>query len=436
MSFERYEDFSLSSIPGFLADNIDSILVVNSETDEFRRLSARGFFETFIPETGSYHDLVEKLWFHFNDSGERITENYHIFVPSFGKFGGKVSRRVKVNEGGQIHLIQMTIYPAEDTGIYVFTLNELDDSESLDEIQTQNKVTAIQNTYLFSMYIDLVHDTTSSISVTEISDETMNTQIKYSDWRMMIVNMIWPDDQALFLKRTDPDYMKANYHPGRTSSFDCLMQNLEGTYIWVKLIFCRSETKNEADFRYVFMVQDIHENTVSLMSTLKKYEQMASTDPLTGVWNHGRIETEIANAIDNCKTTAESAALMMLDIDYFKNVNDKFGHSVGDLTLKQFAQSITDYMKDYGGVVGRWGGEEFLVVCYGSDPEKIREIAENLRIKISEEPFKAVGSITCSIGITPLHPDEDSSAAFERVDKAMYEAKNAGRNRVVIFDQK
>lgn len=435
MSFEKYEDFTLQSVPSFLADNVDSILVVNSETDEYRRLSARGFCADFFPESGSYRDLVQKLWFHFHGSGDQITENYQVFIPAFGKFEGKVSKRVKITENDQTHQIQITIYPAEDTGIYVFTVNELDDSESIDEIQTHSKVATIQNTYLFSMYIDLVRDTTSSISITEISDETMNSQIKYSDWRMMIVNMIWPDDQALFLRRTDPEYMKANYHPGRTSSFDCLMQNLEGTYIWVKLIFCRSETKNEADFRYVFMVQDIHENTVSLMSTLKNYEHMASTDPLTGVWNHGRIETEITNAIDNCKATSEPAALMMLDIDFFKNVNDQFGHSVGDLTLKQFAQSITDYMKDYGGVVGRWGGEEFLVVCYGNDSDALRSIAENLRIKISKESYKAVGSITCSIGITPLHPEEDSQTAFERVDKAMYEAKNNGRNRVVVYEQ-
>ena len=67
-----------------------------------------------------------------------------------------------------------------------------------------------------------------------------------------------PDDQQLFLERTDPDYLKSNLMPGRTSSFDCLMQNLEGKYIWVKLIFSRAETNNsEEDFRYVFMMQDI-----------------------------------------------------------------------------------------------------------------------------------------------------------------------------------
>ena len=431
MNYEKYEDFTLQSVPAFLMDSVDSVLVVNSETDEYRRLSAKGFLADFIPESGSYHDLVEALWFHFSDSGDKITENYHVFVPSFGKFDGKYSRRVKVNHNDEMHLIQMLIYPAGE-GVYVFTLNELDESESQDEVQTHNKVTTIQNTYLFSMYIDLVRNTTSSISITEISDETVNTQISYTDWRMMIVNMIWPDDQELFLKRTDPEYMKAHYHPGRTSSFDCLMQNLEGTYIWVKLIFCRSETKNEEDFRYVFMVQDIHESTVSLMSTLKKYEEMASTDPLTGVWNHGRIETEIQNAIKNCRETSENACLMMLDIDFFKNVNDKFGHSVGDLTLKQFAQTVTDYMKDYGGIVGRWGGEEFVVVCYGQDLATMKIVAENLRIFIENQPFKAVGSVTGSIGLTPLHPYETSSEAFERVDKAMYEAKHSGRNRVIV----
>ena len=109
------------------------------------------------------------------------------------------------------------------------------------------------------MYIDLVHDTTSSISITEISDDTVNASIKYSDWRFMIVNMIWPEDQDQFLRRTDPEYLKKNFTPGRTASFDCMMQNLEGVYIWVKLIFRRMDTTNENDYRFVYMEDAIRD---------------------------------------------------------------------------------------------------------------------------------------------------------------------------------
>ena len=432
MDYTNFSDFTTESVPKFIMDSVDAVLVVDSENDQYKKVISKGFLKDYLPDSGSYHDLIEDLWYHFADSGEKITEDYHVFIPSFGKFSGKYAKRIKIKLEDVVHNVEMTVYPAGNTGIYVFALNELDDSESEDEVSTKNKVTTIQNTYLFSMYVDLIKDTTSSISITEISDETVNTQIKYSDWRMMIVNMIWPEDQPLFLERTDPEYMKANYAPGKTSSFDCLMQNLEGNYIWVKLIFSRAETSNEGDFRFVFMVQDIHENTVSLMSTLKKYEEMASLDPLTGIWNHGRIETEITNALEAIRNEPGDTALMMMDIDYFKRVNDEYGHSAGDMTLKQFAEAISDFLKEKNGFVGRWGGEEFVAVCYNSGIDTQKDMAEELRRMISAVPFKAVGTITCSIGVTPLLPEDDLNTAFERVDKAMYQAKSGGRNMVVV----
>ena len=247
----------------------------------------------------------------------------------------------------------------------------------------------------------------------------------------MIVNMIWPDDQTMFLERTDPEYLKKNLMPGRTSSFDCLMQNLEGKYIWVKLIFSRSETNNsEEDFRYVFMVQDIHENSVQLMSTLKKYEELASKDALTDVFNHGRIETEINNAIEIVGRTGRSVSMMMFDIDFFKNVNDKFGHAVGDMTLKHFTYMLKDYFKNNNTVIGRWGGEEFVAVCYDADIETAIRYAEEIKENISKEEYKVAGKITCSIGITAITNEDNFSSAFERMDKALYKAKSDGRNCV------
>ena len=230
---------------------------------------------------------------------------------------------------------------------------------------------------------------------------------------MMIVNMIWPDDQPMFLERTDPEYLKKNLLPGRTSSFDCLMQNLEGKYIWVKL-----------------MVQDIHEDSVQLMSTLKKYEELASKDTLTDVFNHGRIETEVRNAIEIVSRTDRNISIMMFDIDFFKRINDKFGHAVGDITLKHFVYIIRQYFKDKNSVIGRWGGEEFVAVCYDADEAKAEQYAEDIRIKVSEAEFEVAGSITTSAGLTEIKKEDNFDDAFERMDKALYKAKSEGRNCV------
>lgn len=428
-------DYTIDDVPVLLQENVDAVLVADSEANEYKTLFRKGMFDKFLDDKGSYHDLIEKLCFHFNDSNEKITEDYHVFVSSYGEFKGKYSRRIKVMVEGSVHLhiIQISVYPLTNPKKYMFLMDELDDNEYEEEFSTAKKVNTIQNTYLFSMYIDIVHDTTSSLSITEISDNTVNSSIKYSEWRMMIVNMIWPEDQEQFLHRTDPEYLKKNFTPGRTSSFDCMMQNLEGKYIWVKLIFSRAETNNEDDYKFVFMVQNIHENSVELLSTLKKYEELALTDSLTGVYNHGGIETELYNALNVRHKTEEPISLMMLDLDYFKTVNDNFGHSVGDTTLKTFSKIIKKFMIEEKSAVGRWGGEEFVIVCYGRTGDQFFEMAEQLRKEVEEYEFPEIGHITCSIGVTELKNNDTFTDAFNRLDKAMYASKNIGRNMVTIL---
>ncbi len=285
----------------------------------------------------------------------------------------------------------MTIYPLKEKNIYLLILDELDNSEYIQDFLTKEKMHNIQNTYLFSMYVDLIKDTTNSISVTEISDEPMSAyELKYTDWRMMIVNMIWSEDQPLFLERTEPDYLKKNLAPGRVASFDCQMQNLEGNYIWVKLIFSRAETNNVEDFRFVFIVQDIHENSVQLLSTLKKNEELASRDSLTGVYNHGRIETEFYNAVESKRETEQSISIMIVDIDKYKTINDIHGHSVGDTTLKRLVAIACEFLESYNVKIGRWGGDEFVVVCYELNAYELMTIAEELRVKIAETGFDTI----------------------------------------------
>ena len=426
-------DYSKESVYDLLYKKVDSIIIVDAQNNTYETIKKSGFLDKFIDSSGSYDNLIEKLWFHFANSSEKITDDYHVFVPTIGKFSGKYSNRVNLLFENEPHTFQITIYPLDDNNTkYIFILDELDNGDYLKGFYSETKVDAIQNTYLFSMYVDLIKNTTNSINVSEISRDTVNYDVTYTDWRMMIVNMIWSEDQALFLERTDPEYLKKNLLPGRTTSFDCQMKNLEGVFIWVKLIFSRAETTNADDFRFVFMVQNIHEESMQLNETLKKYEELASKDPLTNLYNHGRIETEIINAVELYKSKGEKVSLMMLDIDFFKKVNDKFGHAVGDIVLKQFAKLLSDFLEPYDIKPGRWGGEEFVCVCYGKTSDEIKELAERLREHIAQEQFESIGSLTCSLGLTEIQTGDDSASIFDRVDKAMYDAKTGGRNCVMI----
>ena len=424
--------YSKVSVSDLLYDSIDAIIIVDAEKDSYQTIKKTGVFDNFLNENGSYKELIEQLWFHFDGKNNKIADEYHVFIPMIGQFKGKYVDRIKLLIDEKVHLIQISIYPAEEAEKkYLFILDELDNSEYLREFLTDKKIDTIQSTFLFSMYVDLLKDITTSINVTEISNNPQGYDVKYSVWRQMIVNMIWPDDQKLFLERTDPEYLKKNLEPGRTTSFDCQMKNLEGVFIWVKLIFSRAATTNEDDFRFVFMVQNIHESSIKLFDALKKYEDLASRDPLTSIYNHGRIETEISNSIEAFNTKKIPVSYMMLDIDFFKKVNDKFGHSVGDIVLKQFVKAVTDFLEPYDIKIGRWGGEEFVAVCYGINLETARALAVKLKESIASFDFDKIGNLTCSVGLTAVKEGDNSVIVFDRVDRAMYEAKNSGRNCII-----
>lgn len=422
-------EMTLEKAIDFFKDNVGALVIADSKNDSYKSVVRRGIFNKLVAESGGkYHELIEKLWYHLSKTSDTVSEKYQSFVMTSGSFAGKYSRKVEVMVDDIACIVQVSIYPLKEKETYLFILDELDDSQSMDETLTTQKVKTFQNTYLFSMYIDLVKDTTHGISVTELSDDVINQELKYTQWRMMIVNAINSDYRDQFLEWSDPDYLKEKFDPGQTASFDCLMTNLEGIEIWVKLIFSRVGTSNPDDYRYIYMVQNINEEAQELRNTLAQYADRASKDPLTAIYNHGRMETEINNALIDKVAKGEAVSIMIMDIDFFKHVNDNYGHAVGDDTLRHFAALLSDYLNNNNGVVGRWGGEEFVAVCYGADREKAAAIAEDIRQKVAAENFAVVGNITCSIGVTMLNTSDDFERAYRRMDNALYEAKSSGRN--------
>ncbi len=429
------EDYTAEDLLHILNENVDAIVMVDTITNRYRSIARRGVFAQLLQETGDYKDLIEKLWFHFYDSGEKVTDDYKAFISFYGHFNGKYSRRIKVfPEGSETPaVIQMNVYPVKSINKYIFAMDVLDDEEYMDEFMTSRKVKTIQNTYLFSMFVDLIADTTNSISVTEISEDTVKSTISFSEWRMVTVNMIWPESQPQFLQFTDSEYLKENLVPGGTISFDCMMKNMEGTFIWVKLIFSRAQTALEEDFKFVFMVQDINDDVMERMETLKKYEGLVLTDPLTGLLNHGGIRKEIEEAIDTFTEGGEPVSLMMIDMDDFKSVNDTYGHSVGDATLKTLAEVLRINITGKPVRAGRWGGEEFVLTLKGMSDDEAFSFADSLRKTIAETDFGEADHITCSVGISRLGRKDSFEEVFDRMDKAMYYSKEAGKNKVTIL---
>lgn len=163
---------------------------------------------------------------------------------------------------------------------------------------------------------------------------------------------------------------------------------------------------------------------------------MATTDFLTGLYNRRNFMARMVAELDRLKRfDIPHAAVLMLDLDHFKRVNDNYGHAVGDAVLKHFAALLRDELRkiDTG---GRVGGEEFAILLLGADLTAAKQFAERLRTKVADTPLVHEGQpipVTVSIGIAALDAgDSSADAALTRADTALYEAKRTGRNRVCV----
>ncbi|MDC0610396.1 diguanylate cyclase [Vibrio sp.] len=163
----------------------------------------------------------------------------------------------------------------------------------------------------------------------------------------------------------------------------------------------------------------------------KRAEELSIHDQLTGLYNRLHID-EVANSeIEREIRYGNNLSFMMMDLDHFKRVNDTYGHLVGDEVLVELANILNKNTRRTD-CVGRWGGEEFIVICPNTNLESASMLAEKLRTIIEEYSFPTVGHLTSCFGVTQFREgDKNKEALITRADTALYQAKEQGRNRVV-----
>jgi len=169
----------------------------------------------------------------------------------------------------------------------------------------------------------------------------------------------------------------------------------------------------------------------SIVKKKKRYKQNAYTDELTQIDNRAKFNILFDEAIQSSKEKQTPLSIVLLDIDNFKHINDSYGHIVGDKILKMFTTLILDNIRVEDSF-SRWGGEEFVLLLSDTALQNAKDIAENLRLVIEKFDFNIDKNLTCSFGVTVGDEGDTSESLFERVDKALYKAKNSGRNRVVV----
>ena len=163
----------------------------------------------------------------------------------------------------------------------------------------------------------------------------------------------------------------------------------------------------------------------------RKIENELHYDGLTNIYNRKFLNSHIASITKNLGKGVY-LGVAMIDIDFFKKVNDTYGHNVGDTVLKQFTKYIKSTIR-FDDFLIRWGGEEFILLINTTSDKTLFKIAEHIRQKIEKSSFDTVGNITCSIGITLYIPGENINQTIQRADEALYKSKENGRNKVSQF---
>lgn len=181
------------------------------------------------------------------------------------------------------------------------------------------------------------------------------------------------------------------------------------------------------DELYILLLSDI----TKIAKYEEKLRELAEKDHLTKVYNRRMFESFLKHEMEKASRYGRPLSLIMFDIDHFKRINDTYGHQVGDEVLRRLADLVRRNLRKTD-IFARWGGEEFMILLPEADISSASKLAERLRRTVESADFGRVGRITVSFGVTEMRRGDSLDAIISRVDRAVYEAKRKGRNRVEV----
>jgi diguanylate cyclase len=265
---------------------------------------------------------------------------------------------------------------------------------------------------------------------------------------------IWDDERRSVDKQSSDLYMvmsetiseidqtasKAAESSSAINKYSLLMEEYEDLHEMRNIIsevVAETKTIAESSHQLRKMLSDTKVEVENLREELQRSREQAATDTLTGLLNRRAFNQQLAILTDDAAHARQSLGLMIIDIDYFKRVNDKFGHLIGDKVIRFIGNQITSNIKGKD-MAARFGGEEFAVLLPNTQLDQTRILAESIRASIEKSKLirtdtsQPITGITVSIGITSYKFGENTDHFIHRADKAMYKSKNSGRNKVSI----
>jgi diguanylate cyclase (GGDEF)-like protein len=178
----------------------------------------------------------------------------------------------------------------------------------------------------------------------------------------------------------------------------------------------------------------ILKNRSNEIKYLEKLETLSVTDQLTGLYNRRYFDEQFKREQEKINRYGSQLCLIMMDLDHFKSINDRFGHQAGDKVLVEFSQLIKQGIRNTD-ILSRWGGEEFILLLPETSLANAAIMAEKLRVLVKENKFSRAEKVTASFGVAQVNKLSDNDRpAIQNADSALYQAKRDGRNRVVVYE--
>lgn len=306
-----------------------------------------------------------------------------------------------------LNIVRVLLFSRDQTVIYGSDKKNIEDAEiSKRVMETFEKDSIVYNLRKQQTIIDLVGEKRENVDLAEVY-----VPIRHKNNQIM----------GMFLISADVSKLNQRYRKQ-------MIYSVAAQTVMLLLISLVS---------YIVIIRESFE----LKLAYQKLETMATTDPLTGISNRRqlleRIEQHFAMLLRSDETRAKNVGLgfVMIDVDFFKQINDTYGHLAGDSVLQELAQQINQLLRQYD-VFGRYGGEEFLIVLPNTQPEEANQIAGRLITSVAQHSFTWNNDaihISLSAGVTwtdAVHETLDE--VLSKVDTLLYEAKDQGRNRVVF----
>jgi diguanylate cyclase (GGDEF)-like protein/PAS domain S-box-containing protein len=320
-------------------------------------------------------------------------------------------------------------------------------SLSLKTVQKEN--------YYFNIYVDYYDEQKALVllqNITEItkaqqralqhSNQTIllyDTLQKIIDGQNTIIFVTDNQDHIVFANKKFLEYFNLRQEELQTKDIKLYalvsedLNSHEDLYEYIR----HEQHKHISINQDTFMIEGALIDAVHHLFTLSKVtdiyqekkilEEEVELDTLTGVMRKKYFDRKLERLfMENC-----AFALVVIDIDNFKDVNDRFGHPVGDSVLQEFVKLIKENIRSED-LIARWGGEEFLLVIRIDDVQKALDRIESIRQKINAHAFDTIGHLSASIGVAWREVDDDTDTLLQRADKALYKAKHNGKNRVVF----